>query len=94
MHEQRVQVPGATLSVLHLHLRLREPRGVVSTYGNAGNLAGWFSDATFYREAGYDLVMPDYRGYIKSTGRIGSTPAGTCRTSVGASCSCMPSRTR
>lgn len=64
VHEQRVQVPGATLSVLHLrHLRLREPRGVVFyLYGNAGNLAGWFSDAAFYREAGYDLVMPDCRG--------------------------------
>jgi uncharacterized protein len=71
VHEEQVQVPGATLSVLHL--RLREPRGVVFyLHGNAGNLAGWFSDAAFYREAGYDLVMPDYRGYGKSTGRIES----------------------
>jgi hypothetical protein len=28
-------------------------------HGNAGNLASWFSDASFWREAGFDLVMPD-----------------------------------
>ncbi|KQT08032.1 alpha/beta hydrolase [Ramlibacter sp. Leaf400] len=69
VHEEQVQVPGATLSVLHL--RLREPRGVVFfLHGNAGNLAGWFTETALYRQAGYDLVMPDYRGYGKSTGRI------------------------
>ncbi|TFZ06247.1 alpha/beta fold hydrolase [Ramlibacter henchirensis] len=69
VHEERVQVPGASLSVLHL--RLPDPKGVVFfLHGNAGNLAGWFTDTAFYRQAGYDLVMPDYRGYGKSTGRI------------------------
>ena len=69
VHEETVAVPGATLSVLHL--RLAEPKGVVFfLHGNAGNLAGWFTDTAFYRQAGYDLVMPDYRGYGKSTGRI------------------------
>jgi len=71
VHEERVQVPGATLSVLHL--RLPQPRGVVFfLHGNAGNLASWFTDTAFYRQAGFDLVMPDYRGYGKSTGRIAS----------------------
>jgi hypothetical protein len=41
-------------------------------HGNAGNLEGWFTNTAFYREANYDLVMPDYRGYGKSTGRIES----------------------
>lgn len=69
--ERTVDVPGARLSVLHL--QRPGARGVVFfLHGNAGNLQGWFSDADFYREAGYDLVMPDYRGYGKSTGRIAS----------------------
>lgn len=71
VHERTVDVPGARLSVLHL--QRPGARGVVFfLHGNAGNLEGWFSDADFYREAGYDLVMPDYRGFGKSTGRIRS----------------------
>ena len=69
VHEVTVPVDGARLSVLHL--RLPQPRGVVFfLHGNAGNLAGWFSDLDFYRQANYDLVMPDYRGFGKSTGHI------------------------
>lgn len=69
--ERTVDVPGARLSVLHLERP--GARGVVFfLHGNAGNLQGWFSNADLYRDAGYDLVMPDYRGFGKSTGRIGS----------------------
>jgi alpha-beta hydrolase superfamily lysophospholipase len=69
VHERFVDVPGARLSVLAL--RLPEPRGVVFfLHGNAGNLQSWFTDIDFYRRAGFDLVMPDYRGFGKSTGRI------------------------
>lgn len=71
VQESTVEVPGAKLSVLHL--RLPQPKGVVFyLHGNAGNLSGWFTNTAFYREANYDLVMPDYRGYGKSTGRIES----------------------
>ncbi|MFG6428794.1 alpha/beta hydrolase [Roseateles sp. LYH14W] len=71
VHERFVDVPGARLSVLDL--RLPEPRGVVFfLHGNAGNLQSWFTNTEFYRRAGFDLVMPDYRGYGKSTGRIES----------------------
>jgi uncharacterized protein len=71
VHERTVAVPGATLSVLHL--QLPDPKGVVFfLHGNAGNLAGWFSNTQFYRDARFDLVMPDYRGYGKSTGHIAS----------------------
>jgi len=69
VHERFVDVPGARLSLLEL--RLPEPKGVVFfLHGNAGNLQSWFTDTEFYRRAGFDLVMPDYRGYGKSTGRI------------------------
>jgi uncharacterized protein len=69
IHEHTVEVPGARLSVLQL--KLPDPRGVVFfLHGNAGNLAGWFGNVEFYREANFDLVMPDYRGFGKSTGAI------------------------
>lgn len=71
VHERVVDVPGARLSLLEL--RLPEPRGVVFfLHGNAGNLRTWFVNTDFYRRAGYDLVMPDYRGFGKSTGHIES----------------------
>ncbi len=71
IHERSVEVDGATLSVMHL--QRPEARGVVFfLHGNGGNLAGWFGNAEFYRQAGYDLVMPDYRGFGKSTGHISS----------------------
>jgi pimeloyl-ACP methyl ester carboxylesterase len=71
VHELQVQVPGAQLSVLHM--QLPAPKGVVFfLHGNAGNLAGWFTNTSLYRRANYDLVMMDYRGYGKSTGRIES----------------------
>lgn len=71
IHERTVEVEGASLSVMHL--KLPDPKGVVFfLHGNAGNLAGWFSNADFYRRANYDLVMPDYRGYGKSSGHIAS----------------------
>jgi pimeloyl-ACP methyl ester carboxylesterase len=71
VHELAIDVPGAKLSVLHL--RLAQPRGMLFfLHGNAGNLASWFdeSDAELCRQAGFDLVMMDYRGYGKSTGHI------------------------
>ena len=71
VHERFVDVPGARLSLLEL--RLPDPRGVVFfLHGNAGNLESWFVNADFYRRANFDLVMLDYRGYGKSSGRIAS----------------------
>jgi pimeloyl-ACP methyl ester carboxylesterase len=69
--EVRIEVPGATLSALHL--RLPNPQGVIFfLHGNGGNLASWFTNPAFYRRVNYDLFMIDYRGYGKSTGRIES----------------------
>ena len=71
VHELSIPVPGATLS--GLHLRLPAAKGLVFfLHGNAGSLQSWFVNADFYRRAGYDLFMIDYRGYGKSTGRIES----------------------
>jgi len=66
-----IPVDGATINAFHL--RLPDPKGVVFyLHGNAGNLASWFVGLDFYRRANFDLVMIDYRGYGKSTGRIRS----------------------
>jgi len=71
IHELTLDVPGATLSALHL--RLPAPKGVVFfLHGNGGSLESWFINADFYRRANYDLFMIDYRGYGKSTGHIES----------------------
>ncbi|MEI2518161.1 alpha/beta hydrolase, partial [Acinetobacter baumannii] len=71
VQEHFVDVPGARLSVLQL--RLPAPRGVVFfLHGNGDNLQTWLVNTDFYRWAGFDLVMMDYRGYGKSTGRIES----------------------
>ncbi len=71
VHESFVDVPGARLSVLEL--RQPNPKGVVFfLHGNGGNLASWFVNTRLYDEANFDLVMLDYRGYGKSTGRIES----------------------
>jgi hypothetical protein len=71
VHERTVDVPGARLSMLEL--RLPNPKGVVFyLHGNAGNLESWFVNTALYRRANFDLVMLDYRGFGKSSGRIES----------------------
>jgi len=71
VHEVWVDVPGARLNALHL--RLPQPRGVVFfLHGNGGSLDNWFVNLDFYRQAGMDLFMVDYRGFGKSSGRITS----------------------
>jgi len=66
-----IEVPGARLSVAHL--RREDPRGVFFfLHGNSGNLKKWFVELDAFRQANFDVVMFDYRGFGKSTGRIES----------------------
>lgn len=70
-HEFFVEVPGARLSVAHL--KLENPRGVFFfLHGNSGNLKKWFQDLDAFRQANFDVVMFDYRGFGKSSGQIES----------------------
>lgn len=71
VREFHVEVPGARLSVAQL--KLPDPRGVVFyLHGNSGNLHKWFVGLDAFREQNFDVVMMDYRGYGKSSGRIES----------------------
>lgn len=54
-----------------LHFYADNPKGVILYFhGNAGNLAGWGELANQYVKMGYDVFMPDYRGYGKSVGKL------------------------
>jgi pimeloyl-ACP methyl ester carboxylesterase len=66
-----VDVPGARLSVAHL--QRPHPRGVFFfLHGNSGNLKKWFVELDAFRQANFDVVMFDYRGFGKSSGQIES----------------------
>jgi uncharacterized protein len=67
--EISLPVDGAVISALYF--RASHPKGVVLYFhGNAGSLRSWGDIAAIFVEQGYDVLMPDYRGYGKSTGRI------------------------
>lgn len=66
-----LDVPGARLSVAHL--ARPNPRGVFFfLHGNSGNLKKWFVELDAFRQANFDVVMFDYRGFGKSSGEIES----------------------
>ena len=60
---------GARLNALHF--KAEKPRGVILYYhGNAGNLQKWGVIASHFLEYHYDVIVMDYRGYGKSTGKL------------------------
>src|SRR5574337_564905 len=71
VEEVRIPVPGAELHALHV--RHPAPRGLIFfLHGNAGNVATWSSNLAYYRQVNFDLLLLDYRGFGKSSGRIDS----------------------
>lgn len=59
---------GATLN--GLHFKIKKPKGVVLYLkGNSKSIKGWGKFAVDFTRNGYDVVMMDYRGFGKSTGR-------------------------
>jgi len=66
-----INVRGARLSVARM--ALPDPRGLFFfLHGNSGNLKRWFVELEAFRQANFDVVMLDYRGFGKSTGQIES----------------------
>ncbi len=71
-HEEvTLEVDGATIHALHFKVD-RSRGAVLYLHGNAGSLSSWGSIASDFIEHGYDVLIPDYRGYGKSTGKITS----------------------
>ncbi|MBW8362731.1 MAG: lysophospholipase [Kaistella sp.] len=60
--------PGAKIN--YLHFLVDEPKGVVIYLkGNTKSIKGWGKFAIDFTRLGYDVIMMDYRGFGKSTGR-------------------------
>lgn len=56
-----------------LYFYAKNPKGlIIYLHGNAGNLSSWGDRANFYINLGFDVFMPDFRGYGKSDGKITS----------------------
>ncbi len=54
-----------------LHFKVPKSRGLVLYFhGNARALDSWGHEAETFRQLGYEVFMPDYRGYGKSKGPI------------------------
>lgn len=54
-----------------LHFKAEYSKGVVLYFhGNAENLRDWGMISTDFTKRGYDVLIPDYRGYGKSTGNL------------------------
>lgn len=60
--------PGVVINGLHFYVK--EPKGLILYFhGNSRSIKGWAKYARdFYRYA-YDVVLVDYRGFGKSTGK-------------------------
>ncbi len=59
---------GATIN--GLRFKARDPKGVVFYLkGNSKSIKGWGKFAVDFTRHGYDVLMVDYRGFGKSTGR-------------------------
>jgi fermentation-respiration switch protein FrsA (DUF1100 family) len=70
-HEERF-LSAADGSRLHgLYFPTENPRGVLIYYhGNTGTLKRWGKQAPRFSRMGYDVLMPEHRGYGKSRGKL------------------------
>jgi uncharacterized protein len=72
MPVEEVFLPAADGVVAHaLYFKAGEPRGAVLYFhGNAGDLSSWGHSAEPFVSRGFNVLMPDYRGYGKSIGPL------------------------
>ena len=61
--------PKAGVKIHALYFKAANPKGVILYFhGNAGALDSWGHAAQTFVPLGYDVLMPDYRGYGKVRG--------------------------
>src|SRR5690606_5979214 len=69
--EERTLIAGDGASLHALYFKAQEPRGVVIYFhGNTGTLRRWGKHAAQFTALGLDVLMPDFRGYGKSKGKL------------------------
>lgn len=60
---------GARLNAIHF--KIEKPKGLILYFhGNAGDLSRWGQIASSFVDLQYDVLIMDYRGYGKSTGKL------------------------
>jgi len=69
---KEIYLPAPDGATIHaLHFRTSQPKGVILYFhGNAGSLRSWGYLAADLLLYGYDVLMPDYRSFGKSTGKL------------------------
>lgn len=68
---EEVTIPVAAANLNALLFKAQDSRGVVLyLHGNAENLSSWGDVAGDFTSRGYSILIPDYRGFGKSTGKI------------------------
>lgn len=69
--EERYLVAADGVRLHALYFKAEAPRGVLLYFhGNTGNLRRWGKLAPRFTALGYDVLMPDHRGYGKSGGGL------------------------
>lgn len=60
--------PGVRINGLHFYVK--DPKGLILYFhGNSRSIKGWAKYAKDFYRYGYDVVLVDYRGFGKSTGK-------------------------
>lgn len=68
--EEKTVEPETGATINYLHFQVNEPKGVVLYLkGNTKSIKGWGKFAIDFTRLGYEVIMMDYRGFGKSTGR-------------------------
>lgn len=59
------------VSINALHFKAENPKGVILYFhGNAGDLSRWGTIVEYFVTLNYDVLIPDYRTYGKSEGKL------------------------
>ena len=68
--EEKTVEPERGAQINYLHFQVDEPKGVVIYLkGNTKSIKGWGKFAIDFTRLNYEVIMMDYRGFGKSTGK-------------------------
>ena len=68
--EEKTVIPEEGAKINYLHFKVDSPKGVVIYLkGNTKSIKGWGKFAIDFTRLQYDVVMMDYRGFGKSSGK-------------------------